>query len=133
MTCTSCRAQPAEQLVKHLLLAVRGDPVGVEHPLGAEPVDQDEQLVGGQIDVRAVAELAALLRLDEMPAQPVGEAVELGVLELAQRRIAQRPAPEADLDLGLEVPLISGISVPQRLRRASGSSRAARQLQRTPA
>ena len=39
----------------------------------------------------------------EMPAQPRAEPVELGVLELAQPRVAQRPAPEADLDLRLEV------------------------------
>ena len=49
--------------------------------------------MGGQLDVHAVAELAVLLRLDEMPAQPVGEAVELRVLQPAQRRVAQRPAP----------------------------------------
>ena len=35
-------AQPPEQVVEHLLLTVRGDPVGIEHPLGAEPVDQHE-------------------------------------------------------------------------------------------
>ena len=45
--------QPVEQLIEHLLLAGRGDPVGVEHPLGAQAVDQDEQLVGGQRDVDA--------------------------------------------------------------------------------
>ena len=82
------RTQAPQQLVEHLLLAGRADPVGVEHPLGAEPVDQDEQLVGGQVDVHAVPELAVLLRLDEMPAQPVGEAVELRVLQPAQRRVA---------------------------------------------
>ena len=45
VTRITSRAQPPEQVVEHLLLAVRGDPVGIEHPLGAEPVDQDEQLV----------------------------------------------------------------------------------------
>ena len=84
MTCTSCRAQPAEQLVKHLLLAVRGDPVGVEHPLGAEPVDQDQQLVGGQGEVHAVAQLAVLLGLGEVAAQPLRKAAELGVPQVAQ-------------------------------------------------
>ena len=93
VTDTSCRAQPAQQLVEHLPLAVRADPVGVEHPFGAEPVDQDEQLMGGQLDVHAVAELAVLLRFDEMPPQPFGKAVELRVLQPAQRRVAQRPAP----------------------------------------
>ena len=82
-----CRlgTQPSQQPVEHLLLAVRADPVGVEHPFGAEPVDQDKQLVGGQLDVHAVAELAVLLGLDEMTAQSLGEAVELGVLQPAQR------------------------------------------------
>src|SRR5438105_2440331 len=102
---TGSGAQAAEQRVEHLLLPVRGDTVGIEHPLGAEPVDQDEQLVGGQRDVHAVAELTVLLRLDEVPAQPIGEAVELRVLQPAQRRVAQRAAPEADLDLRLEVAL----------------------------
>ena len=93
MTKRRLGAQAAEQLVEHLPLAVRADPVRVEHPLGAEPVDQDEQLVGGQLDVHAVAELAVLLRLGEVTAQPVREAIEFGVLQLAQRRVAQRPAP----------------------------------------
>jgi hypothetical protein len=61
--------------------------------------------VSGQRDVHAVAELAVLLGLGQVTAQPRGEAVELGVLQLAQRRVAQRPAPEADLDLRLEVAL----------------------------
>jgi len=34
--------QALEQLVEHLLLAGRGDPVGIEHALGAQPVDQDQ-------------------------------------------------------------------------------------------
>ena len=49
--------------------------------------------MGGQLDVHAVAELAVLLGLDEMTAQSLGEVVELGVLQPAQRRVAQRPAP----------------------------------------
>jgi hypothetical protein len=36
--------------------------------------------------------------LGEITAQPLREAVELRVLQLAQPGIAQRPAPEADLD-----------------------------------
>src|ERR1700750_1355160 len=74
-------AQPPEQVVETLLLTVRGKPGGMEHPLGAEPVDQHEQLVRGQRDVHALAELAVLLRLDQVPAQPLGEAVELRVLQ----------------------------------------------------
>jgi acyl dehydratase len=98
--------QAAQQLVEHLLLAVRGDPVGVEHALGAEPVDQDQQLVGRQGGVHPVAQLALLLRLGEIAAQPVREMVELRMLQPAQPRVAQRPAPEADLDLRLWIALL---------------------------
>ena len=59
----------------------------------------------GQADVHALTKLAVLFRLDQVPAQPVGEAVELRVLQPPQRRVAQGPAPEADLDLGFEVAL----------------------------
>ena len=62
--------------------------------------------MGGQVDVQAVAQLALLARLGEVPSQPAGEPVELGVLHRAQLRVAQGPAPEADLDLGLEVALV---------------------------
>jgi hypothetical protein len=47
--------QAIQQRLEHLLLAARGDPVGVEHALGAESVDQDQQLVGGQGEVYPVA------------------------------------------------------------------------------
>ena len=97
MTDTSCRAQASQQLVEHLPLAVRADPVGVEHPLGAEPVDQDQQLVGGQGEVHAVAQLALPLGLGQIVAQPVREVVELRMLQRAQPGVAQRPAPEADI------------------------------------
>ena len=40
------RAEAVEQLAEHLPLAGGGDPAGVEHSLGAEPVNEDEQLVG---------------------------------------------------------------------------------------
>jgi acyl dehydratase len=43
--------QAIQQRLEHLLLAVRRDPVGVKHALGAEPIDQDQQLVGGQGEV----------------------------------------------------------------------------------
>ena len=79
------------------MLAGRGDPVGVEHALGAEPVDQDEQLVSGQREVHAVAQFPVLLGLGEVAAQPLREAIELRVLQVAQPGVAQRPAPEADI------------------------------------
>jgi hypothetical protein len=79
----SCPQTPG-QLIQHLLLAGRADPVGVEHALGAEPVDQDEQLVGRQRDVHAVAQLAVLLGLGEVAALPLRKAVEFGVLQVAQ-------------------------------------------------
>ena len=62
--------------------------------------------MGGQRDVHSVAQVAVLLGLGQVAAQPLGEAVELGVLQLPQGRVTQRPAPEADLDLGLKITLL---------------------------
>ncbi len=60
--------------------------------------------MGGQVQVDVTAQLAERPGLGQVRAQPLPEPVELGVLQFAQRRVAERPAPEADLDLGLEVP-----------------------------
>jgi len=62
--------------------------------------------VGGLGEVHAVAQLALILGLGQIAAQPLREAVELRVLQLAQPGVAQRPAPEADLDLRLEIALL---------------------------
>ena len=86
-----------QQLVQHLDLALWCHPVGVEHALGAEPVDQDQQLVGRQGEVYPVAQLALLVGLGQVAVQPLREAVELRVLQPAQPGVAQRPAPEADI------------------------------------
>jgi len=40
--------------------------------LGAQPVDQDQQLVRGQPEVHALAQRAILLRLGQVAAQPLG-------------------------------------------------------------
>jgi hypothetical protein len=52
------RAEAVEQLAEHLPLAGGGDAAGVEHSLGAEPVDKYEQLVRRQVDVHTVAKFA---------------------------------------------------------------------------
>src|SRR6266705_1155315 len=67
-------------------------------------VDQHDQLMGGQVHVDVIADLAELLRLGEVRAESLPEPVELAELEVARRRVAERAAPEADLDLRLEVP-----------------------------
>src|SRR5262249_56333808 len=101
--------EAVEQRVEHLDLAGWRDPPGVEHALRAHAVDEHDQLVRGEIEVDAAGQLTAVAGLGQMPAQPGAEPVELGVLQVPELRRAQRPAPEADLDLRLQVsPLVEG-------------------------
>ena len=81
-------AQAVEQLAQHLLLPGGGDPARVEHALGAEAIDQDKQLMGGEINVHAVGKFALRPRLNEVTAQPPLEPVEFRVLHLTQLRVA---------------------------------------------
>jgi hypothetical protein len=61
--------------------------------------------MGGEIGIEGVRQFPQLRRLRHMAAQPFPEAVELGMLQVPQLRGAQCPAPEADLDLRLQVAL----------------------------
>jgi hypothetical protein len=63
------------------------------------------------------------------PVQPAPEVLELGVLQIPELRRAQGPAPEADLDLGLEVAaLVKGecLEHDHTQRRQPGQARRAR-------
>src|SRR5260221_1791450 len=105
----SCRrkvsgAETAQDLIEQIGLALRRHPVGVEYALGADPVDQRDELMSNQIQVDVLANLAELGCLVEVGAQSFPEPVELAVLQIPQGGVAKRPAPEADLDLGLEAP-----------------------------
>ena len=86
-------------MVEHADLALRGDPARVQDPLGAQSVDQHHQLMGGEVEVEAGGQLAETACLIQVTAQPGAEAVELRMLQVPQSRRAERPAPEADLDL----------------------------------
>ena len=60
--------EAAQQVIKHANLALRGDPARVKHPFRAQPVDQHHQLVRGEVEVKAVGQLAAPPGLGQMTA-----------------------------------------------------------------
>ena len=97
--------EAVEEAVEHGYLAPSGNPVRVQDALGAQPVDERHQLMGGEIEVEPAGKLAEARRLGQVTSQPGPEPVKLGVLQLPQRGRAQRPAPEADLDLRLALVL----------------------------
>src|SRR5258708_33363159 len=104
----SCRrkvsgAETAQELIEQIGLALRRHPVGVEYSLGADPVDQRDELMSNQIQVDVLANLAELGCLVEVGAQSFPEPVELAVLQIPQGGVAKRRAPETDLDLPLDV------------------------------
>ena len=69
-------------MVEHADLALRGNPARVQDPLGAQPVDQHHQLMGGEVEVEAVGQLAETAGLSQMTAQPGAEVVELRMLQV---------------------------------------------------
>src|SRR5215469_1177014 len=96
-------AEAAQEKVEHLDLALRSHPVLIQDALRGQPVDEHYQLMSRQAHVAAVSQFAEVRCLLQMAAQPVAEPVELGVLQVPHRLIAECPAPETDLDLRLEV------------------------------
>src|SRR5580658_105304 len=98
--------QAVKQPVKRGDLALGRYPVLVKHALGADPVNQHEQLIAGKVDINTGPDLAEFGRLRQVPGQPRPEPVELAVLPVTERRIAQGPAPETDLDLRFQLPPI---------------------------
>ncbi len=70
-------------MVEHGDLAIWRDPVRVENALGAQPVDEHDELVGGEVDVQRIPQLrpAQADRLGQVAAQPGPEMIELGVLQ----------------------------------------------------
>src|SRR5258708_9276246 len=89
----SCRrslsgAETAQELIEQVGLAPRRHPVGVEHALGADPVDQRDELMSNQIQVDVLANLADLGCLLEGGPSSLPEPVELAVLQIPQGVVA---------------------------------------------
>src|SRR5580704_3406338 len=58
--------EAAQQAIEHLDLALRRDPVRVQHALRREAVDEHDELVRRDLDIAAAGELAALPCLLQM-------------------------------------------------------------------
>src|ERR1022692_1024036 len=78
----------------------------IEYPRASPPLGNRldyQRLAPDRASVPGLA-LTGLRGLLQVLAQPSSETVELGMLQLAQLGVAECPSPEADLDLGFEVP-----------------------------
>src|SRR5258708_26247985 len=85
----SCRrslsgAETAQELIEQVGLALRRHPVGAEHALGADPVDQRDELMSNQIQVDLLANVAELGSLVQVCPQFLPEPVDLAFLQIPQ-------------------------------------------------
>src|SRR5580704_11241248 len=119
--------EAAQQAIEHLDLALRRDPVRIQHALRGETVYEHDELMCRYLDIAAAGELAALPCLLQMTVQPGAEPVELRMLQVAKLRVPERAAPEADLDLRLEV---AALVERQRLQHDDAQRRQAGQARR---